>query len=79
MDLTKECSSLTTCAQTTCCTLNQKPGDLSFLRPATVAVMQVVASMITSVGVIDGLGIAGMFDVDGAELEDASMGMAEEE
>ena len=79
MDLTKECSSLTNCTQTTCCTLNQKPGDLSFLRPATVVVMRVVASAITSVGVIDGVGVAGMFDMDGAELEDASMGMAEEE
>ena len=41
--------------------------------------MRVVASAITSVGVIDGVGVAGMFDMDGAELEDASMGMAEEE
>ena len=79
MDLKNECSSLTNCVQTTCCTLNQKPGDLSFLRPATIAVMRVVASTITSAGVIDGVGIVGTFDVDGVELEDASMGMAEEE
>ena len=41
--------------------------------------MGVVASAITSAGVIDGVGIAGMFDMDGVELKDVSMGMAEEE
>ena len=41
--------------------------------------MWVVASMITSVGIIDGGGIVGTFDVDGLELKDVSMGMVEGE